>query len=194
MNFLRTFGWFACCFYASIPSFWLLIHPRVNAWRARILQRRPVYKVLVPLWVLMWFALFALTFPIGRVLLYREPWTWIPAILLFAAGIFLYLKGGHGFSPLQISGHHEVEPERHAQKLVVTGIRRHVRHPIYLGHLCEMFAWSIGTGLLSCWVLTAFAIITGIVMVRAEERELVFRFGESYRDYQQRVPAIVPKF
>ncbi len=115
------------------------------------------------------------------------------AMVLFAAGVFLYAKARHGFSPLQLSGHHELEPERHQQRLVVTGIRQHVRHPIYLGHLLEMFGWSIGSGLLVCWLLTAFAIATGVVMIRTEEEELVGRFGDSYREYQQRVPAIIPR-
>jgi protein-S-isoprenylcysteine O-methyltransferase Ste14 len=45
-----------------------------------------------------------------------------------------------------------------------------------------------------CWVLTAFAIVTGAIMIRTEEKELVERFGEAYRDYQQEVPAIVPRW
>jgi len=191
---IATLGWIACCIYASVPSFWLLIHPRAEVWRQRHRERRPVYKVLFPAWVAMWVALFALTYPLRRIVLYRAHWPWIVALLFFAVGIFLYSRARHGFSPLQLSGHHELVPDRHRQQLVVEGIRRHVRHPIYLGHLCEMFGWSVGTGLASCWVLTAFGIVTGVVMVRSEERELVERFGESYREYQQRVPAILPKW
>ena len=141
----------------------------------------------------MWIALFLLTFPLRGLALYRSSWAWLPALILFAAGILLYARARRGFSPLQLSGHHELQPKEHQQRLVVTGIRQHVRHPIYLGHLCELFAWSIGTGLLACWVLTAFSIITGAIMIRHEERELVTRFGDSYWEYQQRVPAIFPR-
>lgn len=141
----------------------------------------------------MWIALFALTYPLREIALYRARWSWLIALLFFAAGFFLYVRARRGFSPLQLSGHHELQPEEHEQKLVNTGIRQHVRHPIYLGHLCELFAWSIGSGLLACWTLTAFALITGAVMIRHEERELVSRFGDSYREYQRRVPVIVPK-
>jgi protein-S-isoprenylcysteine O-methyltransferase Ste14 len=59
--------------------------------------------------------------------------------------------------------------------------------------LCEMLAWSVGTGLLICYVLTVFAVISGAIMVRLEDRELEQRFGEEYRAYRQRVPAILPR-
>ena len=78
-------------------------------------------------------------------------------------------------------------------RLITTGIRARVRHPVYLGHLCEMLAWSIGTGLLACWALTAFAMVTGAVMIRMEDAELKHRFGEAYLVYRTKVPAIVPR-
>jgi protein-S-isoprenylcysteine O-methyltransferase Ste14 len=194
MSHFGTIGWIACCIYGSIPSFWLLIHPRAELWRERKRQCRAVYNILIPLWMGMWVALFALTFPWRNVQIYRWPYSWFFGVALILAGIFLYAKARHGFSPLQLSGHHELEPDRHQQQLVVTGIRRHVRHPIYLGHLLEMLGWSVGTGLLVCWASTGFALVTGAVMIRLEERELVERFGESYREYQKRAPAIVPKW
>ena len=193
MAWLATVAWIACCIYGSIPSFWLVIHPRTEIWRERKRQRKAVYNILVPLWMAMWAALFALTYPWRQVVLYQNRLTWLPALLLFAAGVYLYAKARHGFAPLQLSGHHELEPDRHQQRLVVEGIRQRVRHPIYLAHLCEMFGWSIGTGLVVCWALTGFAILTGAFMIRAEERELVDRFGAPYREYQRRVPAIIPR-
>jgi protein-S-isoprenylcysteine O-methyltransferase Ste14 len=56
-----------------------------------------------------------------------------------------------------------------------------------------MLAWSIGTGLLVCWALTAFAMVTGAGMIRMEDAELEKRFGKKYLDYRARVPAVVPK-
>ena len=73
-------------------------------------------------------------------------------------------------------------------------MRARVRHPVYLAHLCEMLAWSIGTGLLVCWLLTGFAIVTGAAMIRMEDAELEERFGEQFRDYRSRVPALLPRF
>ena len=76
---------------------------------------------------------------------------------------------------------------------MTTGIRAHVRHPVYLGHLCEMLAWSIGTGLVVCWLLTALAVATGAVMIRMEDAELEKRFGEEYAAYRKRVPTVLPR-
>jgi protein-S-isoprenylcysteine O-methyltransferase Ste14 len=193
MKALTTIAWLACCVYASVPSFWLLIHPYTDRWRQRHRERKPVYKLLVPAWVGMWILLGLLTYPLHHFTLYRNVWSWLPALAFFAAGIFLYLRARSGFSPFQLSGHHELQPEQHRQKLVISGVRERVRHPIYLGHVCELLGWSIGTGLLACWALTGFALVSGIIMVRAEERELVERFGDSYRDYQKKVPMLIPR-
>lgn len=78
-------------------------------------------------------------------------------------------------------------------RLITTGIRARVRHPVYLGHLCEMLAWSIGRGLLVCWLMTAFAVLTGAAMIRFEDAELEKRFGGPYREYRKNVPAVLPR-
>jgi protein-S-isoprenylcysteine O-methyltransferase Ste14 len=116
---------------------------------------------------------------------------WLPAIFLLCAGLILYKLSHHHFTLAQLGGLPEILPRRQHQRLVTTGIRSHVRHPVYLGHLCEMLAWSIGTGLIVCWTLTAFAILTGAVMIAMEDRELGIRFGEQFRAYRLKVPAIV---
>jgi protein-S-isoprenylcysteine O-methyltransferase Ste14 len=189
LAFLRTIGWLAVIVYASIPSFWLLIHPRVEYWRAR--QRSP-YQFLIPVWVTMWIALALITAPWRHISLYETGWTWIPAAILFLLGLWLYKSSGKHFSGTQLSGAAELLPAHGEQRLVVSGIRTRIRHPVYLGHFCEMLAWSIGTGLAVLYVLTAFAAATGVIMIRLEDKELEQRFGEEYRRYRSHVPALIP--
>jgi protein-S-isoprenylcysteine O-methyltransferase Ste14 len=193
-SLLQIAGWLACVVYSTIPLFWLMIHPRAHRWR----EVRSPYRMLLPAWIVMWVGAGALTGPWRQVRLYSTAWTWIPAGLLFGAGIWIYLQAGMHFSWAQLAGVYEIRPpqlqaEHGERRLVTTGIRARVRHPVYLGHLCEMLAWSVGTGLVVCWLLTAFAMITGAAMIRMEDAELEKRFGEQYRRYRSAVPALFPR-
>lgn len=141
----------------------------------------------------MWAASAAITAPWSGVVLYEGPSTWIPAVGLFGAGLLLYKLSHDHFTLAQLGGLPEVLRGQNEQHLATNGIRARVRHPVYLGHLCEMLAWSLGTGLAVCWALTAFAALTGAVMIKMEDKELEKRFGEEYRQYRSSVPAVLPK-
>ncbi len=182
-------GWLACVIYSTIPSFWLMIHPFAERWRTR----RSPYRILVPAWMAMWVIAAIITEPWRHVALYRTRWAWIPAAVLFICGFYLYSRSGKNFSTRQLSGLPEVQGATRQQRLITDGIRMRVRHPVYLAHLCEMLAWSIGTGLAACWGLTAFAVATGVLMIRMEDAELEKRFGDSYRAYRNSVPAVIPR-
>lgn len=189
MQIVRTVGWLACVVYSTIPSFWLMVHPRAHRWREK--EGSP-FRVLVPAWLTMWVGIGAITAHWRNVVLYSTVWSWIPALVLFAIGIFLYSRSGAHFSWTQLGGLPEVRASHSDDRLITTGIRARVRHPVYLGHLCEMLAWSIGTGLLVCWLLTAFAIATGSVMIKMEDAELEKRFGQPFQQYVRCVPALIP--
>ena len=141
----------------------------------------------------MWIVVAIATSPWRHVALYRAGWSWILGAILFATGLYLYSRSSKNFSAKQLGGLPEVHAGNREQWLVTDGIRARVRHPVYLAHLCEMLAWSIGTGLAVCWSLTAFAMMTGAVMIRLEDAELEKRFGEVHRAYRLSVPAVIPR-
>lgn len=188
---LHTLGWLACVVYSTIPSFWLMIHPRAAYWRT---WAKSPYRILIPLWISMWVFVGLFTAPWRRVALYDTSWGWLPAGLLFALGIWLYSRAGANFSSKQLGGISELRPRPGDQHLVTTGIHAHVRHPVYLAHLCEMLGWSMGTGLAVSYGLAVFAIVTGALMIWREDIELEQRFGDPYCAYKDSVPAIFPKF
>lgn len=187
---LNLLGWVACVVYSTIPLFWLLIHPFASHWRSR---RRSPYFVLLPAWMAMWIVLAVITARWRSAASYTARWPWVAAIAFFVLGFWLYFESSKGFSTHQLSGSPELVAGHHGQRLVTSGIRAYVRHPVYLAHLCEMLAWSVGTGLAVCYGLTAFALITGAAMIRMEDKELEERFGVEYAEYKKRVPAVIPK-
>ena len=191
LTLLRTVAWIACVIYSTIPAFWLLIHPRAEFWRSR---RRSPYRILLPVWIAMWAARGRDHSPLARPDCsmksagrgFRPP-------LYSARALCSTNSLSNDFSLSQLGGLPEILRDHSQQHLVTTGIRARVRHPVYLGHLCEMLAWSVGTGLAVCWALTAFAIVTGAVMIQLEDEELEKRFGDEYRQYRSRVPAVLPR-
>jgi protein-S-isoprenylcysteine O-methyltransferase Ste14 len=56
-----------------------------------------------------------------------------------------------------------------------------------------MLAGSTGTGLAVLLALTAFARLTGLVMIRLEDQELRTGFGAEYALHRERGPAVLPR-
>lgn len=185
---LQTIGWALGCVYTTIPAYWFLVHPFAEHWRKRGVS----LKHVGPVWLLMWVAAGAVTWPWKHVVLYREPLAWVPGVALIACAMYVYSRARQDFSTDQVLGRSELEPERHEQRLVTSGIRARVRHPYYLAHLCHLLGWTIGTGSVALFGMSAFAIVTGAVMVVLEERELVRRFGDVYREYRSRTGSLLP--
>ncbi len=78
-------------------------------------------------------------------------------------------------------------------ELITEGVYRRVRHPIYAG----MMGMMIATGLVLSrpWALVVAAVFGfagTLIRVRLEERLLTATFGDAYRKYAQRVPALIP--
>jgi protein-S-isoprenylcysteine O-methyltransferase Ste14 len=187
---LRMVAWWCCILYASVPLFWLMIHPRVEYWRR---WAKSPYRVLVPAWVGSWIAVGLVTAPWRDVALYNDGRAWWPAGMLLGCGFAIYVAVAGRFGAAQVSGKAELRPGEEQQALVTTGIHGRVRHPLYLAHLCEMLGWSIGTGLAVCFALTALAVVLGAVMIRLEDTELEKRFGAEFAAYRQSVHAILPR-
>jgi protein-S-isoprenylcysteine O-methyltransferase Ste14 len=180
----------ACSVYGTIPLFWFVVHPFVERWRA---SGRRAYAFILPVWGGFIAVTFWLMWPFRSVHFYARWFAWAPAAILFFVGFSIYHAAFQRFDRTQVSGLAELEPDRHRQQLITTGIRSRVRHPIYLGHLCEIIGWCIGTGLVALYALAAFAVITGAMMVSMEDRELEARFGQEYREYRSKVPSVVPR-
>jgi protein-S-isoprenylcysteine O-methyltransferase Ste14 len=204
METLQTIAWLVCGIYATIPLFWLIIHPFADFWRSR--YRAPL-KVLGFVWIALWLITWAASSP------WRQSQMWVPyaygeavgwgsflahalpflAIPLWATSLFIYFGGKRHFSLDQVIGRTELEPDRQQQILVTTGLHALMRHPLYFGHLCTMLGWLILAPTVAVLALLVWAILTGALMIRTEDAELEQRFGTPYREYRQRVPAVIPK-
>ncbi len=117
-------------------------------------------------------------------------WLRAGGLVLAALGLLLLWRGHHALG----KNFHPTLEAAPNQELVTTGPYRYVRHPLYVAFLLMLTS----TGLLSSnWFIGVVGVllIASITVVRipAEEAQLEGRFGERYREYRRRTPALLPR-
>ena len=140
-------------------------------------------------------ALFALWHPIGgRVWALSGPAAW-PLTAVYAAGWLLVVGSTFLISHADLFGLRQAWSRlcgRSYQPPAFTerGLYRRVRHPLMAGFLVVFWAAPVMTvGHLLFAAASTGYILTGIAF---EEHDLRHQLGQAYRDYQARVPALVP--
>jgi protein-S-isoprenylcysteine O-methyltransferase Ste14 len=186
LRVLRTTAWQIAAAYATVPCLWLLVHPFTEFWHK---NRAPI-KSMALIWLTMWATARWITWPYRNVVFYSNPLTILLGLILIGLGVAVYRHiGKFGFA--RLAGQSEMTATK-SQVLITQGMHSRVRHPIYLAHLCCLLGLAISSGLLAVYGLVAFALITGIFLIRFEDKELERRFGEEFRAYRARVPALLP--
>lgn len=119
------------------------------------------------------------------------PWNWLlwagqglSAVALLLA--VLQANPAYFVGLAQLAG----DGEERGDRLVVSGLYRYVRHPLYLFSI--LFLWLSPVMTLNRLVLYGLVTVYFYVGSLHEERRLTQTFGLSYRAYQQRVPRLWP--
>ena len=120
---------------------------------------------------------------------------WLPlrvlGALVAAAGAAVLL---HAFARFVLEGIGTPAPVAPPERLVVGGIYRHVRNPMYVAVLAAILGQALLLGRL---VLLAYAAVLWLVFASFvrfyEEPALTSRFGEDYEAYRRAVPAWLPR-
>jgi protein-S-isoprenylcysteine O-methyltransferase Ste14 len=82
---------------------------------------------------------------------------------------------------------------RREHSLVTTGPYRWVRHPFYLANALGMLGASLATANWFFVAVGACGLILLFFRTRIEEKNLVARFGDEYRNYMRRVGRFLPR-
>ena len=117
------------------------------------------------------------------------PWQWkmSAAIAIIIAMPSLYLM----FRGIRDAGEETMRPKR--EHGLYGGIYEHIRHPQAVG---EFPLWWVIAFLVHSPFLVMFSFVYVPVwyyMCRAEEKDLLIRYGTSYAEYQKRVRFWIPK-
>jgi methanethiol S-methyltransferase len=93
---------------------------------------------------------------------------------------------------LNLSGLKSLAQETNKNQLLVTGIHRYIRHPLYLGTFLFIWGLLLLFPLLSLLISNSIITIYTLVAIKYEEEKLIAEFGEDYRQFQRSVPKILP--
>lgn len=89
--------------------------------------------------------------------------------------------------------HSDIELTTESKELITSGPYRLVRHPLYSGVLLSLFSLSL---IFEDWLVFAFAVVGlvafSLLVIPAEEEQLLEAFGEDYECYQGRTGAMLP--
>jgi protein-S-isoprenylcysteine O-methyltransferase Ste14 len=120
-------------------------------------------------------------FPVAQVI--PLPWSLLGLVPL-VAGLALNLIADNAFHKNNTT----VKPFEESTVLIVDGVNRFSRHPMYLGFVLILIGVAILLGSLTCWVVVpAFVAAMEIKFIRTEENMLEEKFGPEWRAYKKRV-------
>ena len=176
--------------FPAAMSMWFLIHPLARFWR----RRGPVisYACVLALAVVIGSTVYRFR---NRLMSVEFGFSWVltaGALLCFLAGGLLEWQYRKYLTIATLLGLPEVSENRPGE-LLTEGIYSWIRHPRYVGLLCELSGAALFVNYLSVYLLllSTFPIVRFTVWL--EERELLDRFGEEYEAYMHRVPRFLPR-
>jgi len=126
----------------------------------------------------------------------REPLPyWLPmrvaGFIVLTFGIVALL---HAFACFVIEGLGTPAPVAPTERLVVGGLYRHIRNPMYLAVGATIVGQALALGQLFLLAYAAaFAVAVAAFVRRYEEPTLRRQFGEQYEAYRRAVPAWWPR-
>lgn len=170
-----------------IPLYWFVIHPLAGFWRR--LHPALAFWTAVPVSTLIaWPLLCALRQRLFAASL--SPW-WAKSagLLLMALALYIFGRVKKEMGSARLLGKTEMAG---GGELQVAGLYRHVRHPSYAAQMAAMLGICLIAGTVTTWLVAAGWVLLLNLAIQLEERELLARFGDSYRTYRDRVPAFLP--
>jgi protein-S-isoprenylcysteine O-methyltransferase Ste14 len=135
---------------------------------------------VVPWWLTGWRVRLDLPTPVRFV-----------GLALALAGVVVLV---HAFARFVLEGVGTPAPVAPTASLVVGGVYRYVRNPMYLAVLATIVGQALWLGQP---VLLGYSVVVWLAFASFvhwyEEPHLTARFGESYRSYRDGVPAWIPR-
>jgi protein-S-isoprenylcysteine O-methyltransferase Ste14 len=112
------------------------------------------------------------------------------AVLLLSIGAVILFKSIWSFARV---GKGTLAPFDETQKLIVVGLYRYVRNPMYIGVITILLAESWFFWSIRLLTYTAFCfVVANILIIGYEENRLRYKYGDEFRHYCEYVGRWIP--
>jgi len=176
-----------------VPMFLIEVHFATGFWRRLGFW---TFFVVFLEWLPIAFVVYALQ---GMVLAYEVvlglPFV-VLGVALVAAGVALHVWTAKLLGLKATLGYPELKPNSYEgnQRIITSGPFSVVRHPSYWAHTMIIVGVFLITGAIAVGIIAIVDfLIAYFVTTTLEERELIERVGEKYREYQKKVPKFFPR-
>ena len=184
-----VYGYFFAVIWLGWAAFWWLASRRVSATARREPRWSRLLHVLPLSLVIVLLGVPALRIPVlDERYLAVAAWPFWTGVALTAAGL-LFTVWARLHIGMNWSG---IVTIKEGHELITSGPYAFVRHPIYAGVLLALAGSALANGQ---WRgILALVIAFGALWrkLRLEERWMQEQFGEAYRAYSRRTPALIP--
>lgn len=164
-------------------------------WMGKQFKFYRLYYIIFAFLGLIAIIIYPLTFPSYQFFAITKATT-IIGILVTAVGLIIMSISILKYF-MQVSGLRELIEEKtdneSGNELMITGIHKFVRHPLYTGTF--IFVWGLLIIFPYASVLIIDVIITVYTLIglQFEERKLEKEFGNAYALYKKQVPMLIPR-
>ncbi len=174
-----------------VPLFWIPVHGL-----SKIFKRLGLLTYIMPLttWLPLAYFIysqrdFLLQFKTGFPMTIN-----IIGIVLLITGTLLHIWTGKLLGFWGLLGLPEISAKVRSG-LVTEGAFSVVRHPTYLAHTLMFIGIFFMTEVIAVGIVTLVDfVLVNVIIIPLEDRELLDRFGEEYKDYKKKVPGFFPLF
>ena len=172
-----------------VPLFWIPVHGL-----SKIFKKLGLLTYIMPLttWLPLAYFIysqrdFLLQFKTGFPMTIN-----IIGIVLLITGTLLHIWTGKLLGFWGLLGLPEISAKVRSG-LVTEGAFSVVRHPTYLAHTLMFIGIFLMTEVIAVGIVTLVDfVLVNVIIIPLEDRELLDRFGEEYKDYKKKVPGFFP--
>ncbi len=125
----------------------------------------------------------------SKYILEPTAWTRYFSLMMATAGIFIVKAAFKQYSLGEFLGFRIDEQEGFKAE----GILKYIRHPLYSATVLITTGFWLFTPNLTTLISAGCIFLYLAIGIPLEERKLIKRFGQDYREYRKSVPSLIPK-